>query len=224
MKMLMLLCLWLVQDDIVVPVVQPPQNVPPQPTQVDSFRLDEFYFIESDDPLIILDSPVGLITTKSWQQGTVIYSRFAGGTTTEERTVAKKYGYTLRAVATGKVEVILLKAGATDATSMKRLPLTVTAAPDAPIFRPEPDKPLDEMSKAFRFYEVELRKAHKDLAQRLRSGAIRSEADAAAWLGTANQEIRRRAFTPMLAVEAEVFGGEKWSAESHADFIERYSP
>lgn len=222
MKLLMLLCLWM-QDDIVVPVVQPPQNVPPQPTQVDTFRLDEFYFIESDDPLIILDSPLGLITTKSWQQGTVIYSRFAGGETTEERTVTKKYGYTIRAVATGKVEVILLKAGATDATSMKRLPLTVTPVPDTPILRPEPDKALDEMGKAFRFYETELRKAHKDLAERLRSGAIRSEADAATWLGTANQEIRRRAFTPMLAVEAEVFGGDKWSAESHADFIERYS-
>jgi hypothetical protein len=223
MKLLMLVCLWLVQDGIVVPISPPPQTQPPQPTQVDTFRLDEFYFIESDDPLIILDSPVGLITTKSWQQGTVIYSRFAGGTAAEERTVARKYGYTIRAVAIGKVEVILLKAGATDATTMKRLPLTVTPVPDAPIIRPEPNKPLDEMGKAFRFYEVELRKAHKDLAERLRSGAIRSESDAATWLGTANQEIRRRAFTPMLAVEAEAFGGEKWTAEDHANFIMRYT-
>lgn len=223
MKLLMLLCLLLNQNDIVVPLVQPPQNVAPQPTAVDTVRLDEYYFIESDDPLIILDSPVGLVTTQSWKQGTVLHSRFAGSNGVEERVVQKQYGYTIRGIATGRAEILLLKAGASDVSDIRRIPLTVTAIPEPPVFPPEPERLKDEMAKAFRVYESELRKAHQELADRLMNGTIKSEQEAATWLGTAHQELRKRAFTPLLQLEEADFGGPNWTAEKHAEYIRRYA-
>lgn len=223
MKLLMLLCLLLNQNDIVVPLVQPPQNVAPQPTAVDTVRLDEYYFIESDDPLIILDSPLGLVVAKPWQQGTVLHSRFAGGNGIEERVVEKKYGYTIRGMATGKAEILLLKAGASDQSDVRRIPLTVVDVPVDPIISPEPVRPKDEMALAFRVYESELRKAHQELANRLMNGTIKSEKEAADWLGTAHQELRKRAFTPLLQLEEADFGGANWTAEKHAAYIRRYA-
>ena len=223
MKLLMLLYLVLGQNDIVVPLVQPPETVAPQPTAVDTVRLDEYYFVESDDPLIILDSPVGLVTTQAWKQGTVLHSRFAGGSTVEERVVQKLYGYTIKGVAEGKTEILLLRAGAYDQLGMRRIPLTITAIPEPPVFPPEPDKPKDELAQAFRVYESELRKAHQELANRLMNGTIKSEQEAATWLGTAHQELRKRAFTPMLQLEEADFGGPNWTAEKHAAYIRRYA-
>ena len=223
MKLLMLLCLLLNQNDIVVPLVQPPQNVAPQPTAVDTVRLDEYYFIESDDPLIILDSPMGLVSTKPWQQGTVLHSRFAGGNGVEERVVQKPYGYTIRGMTTGKVEILLLKVGAADQSDIRRIPLTILDPTPETIITPQPVKPLDDMAKAFQVYQSDLRKAHQELADRLLNGTIKTEQEAAIWLGTAHQELRRRAFTPLLQLEMQDFGGANWTPEKHAAYIRRYA-
>jgi hypothetical protein len=82
--------------------------------------------------------------------------------------------------------------------------------------------PTDDVGQAFREYEKNWRSLQRDLANRLDRGEITTEEQAAEWFGTANTEARRLAFTPLLKAEAAVFGGEKWTAKSHAAYIRRY--
>ena len=84
-------------------------------------------------------------------------------------------------------------------------------------------RPPDDVSVAFDRYESLWRDAQRELANRLESGQITSEAAATEWFGVANQEARKQAFLPLLTKEAEDFGGEKWTAEKHAAYIRRYT-
>ena len=83
--------------------------------------------------------------------------------------------------------------------------------------------PADDVAQGFATYQSLWRDAQKELANRLESGQIVSEAAATEWFGVANQEARRQAFTPLLEAEAAVFGGEQWTPKAHADYIRRYA-
>lgn len=88
---------------------------------------------------------------------------------------------------------------------------------------PEPAPVTDPVGTAFSEHERLWRLAAGDLAKRLRSGEVKSEAAATEWFGAANREAQKRAFTPLVEAEYEQFGGDKWTAEKHAAALEGYA-
>jgi hypothetical protein len=227
MKALILL-LMMLQDVPTIEFPEPPQPAPqiedepqPQPT-VDTFATDQLYLIQSDLSLVILASPAGVLQVTPARQGSVIFSRFAGGKGLEERTVTRANGYVVRGLAAGTAELLILPAGSADVVDLRRRILNVTAAQTTPPDqRPQP--PADDVAVAFRAYEVAWRQAQSDLADRLDSGEITSEKMAADWFATANLEARKQAFLPLLRAESVAFGGDNWTAEKHSAFIRRYA-
>jgi hypothetical protein len=227
MKSLLLL-LTLLQDVPTIQFPEPLQPTPqiedePQPIQTaDTFATDQLYLIQSDLSLVILASPAGVLQVTPARQGSVIFSRFAGGKGLEERTVSRANGYVVRGLAAGTAELLILPAGSADVVDLRRRILNVTAAQTTPPDqRPQP--PADDVAVAFRSYEVAWRQAQSDLADRLDSGEITSEKLAADWFATANLEARKQAFLPLLRAESVQFGGENWTAEKHSAFIRRYA-
>ena len=227
MKALFLL-LMMLQDVPTIEFPEPLQPTPqiedepqPQPT-ADTFSTDQLYLIQSDLSLVILASPAGVLQVTPAKQGSVIFSKFAGGKGLEERQVLRANGYVIRGLAAGTAELLILPAGSADVTDLRRRILNVTAAQTTPPDgRPQP--PADDVAVAFRAYEVAWRQAQSDLADRLDSGEIISEKLAADWFATANIEARKQAFLPLLRAEAVAFGGDNWTAEKHSAFIRRYS-
>ena len=225
---LILLLLTMLQDGSAIEFPEPPAPAPvvvddtqPQPN-VDTFGTDQLYLIQSDIALVILASPAGVLQVTPAKQGSVIFSRFAGGKGLEERSVTRANGYVVRGLAAGTAELLILPAGSADLQDLRRRILNVTAAETTPPDdRPRP--PADDVAAAFRQYEAEWRQAQGELAERLESGEITSEKAAADWFGIAGQEARKRAFLPLLRAEAVVFGGENWTAEKHARYIRRYA-
>ena len=225
---LILLLLTMLQDGNAIEFPEPPAPAPvvvddtqPQPS-VDTFATDQLYLIQSDIALVILASPAGVLQVTPAKQGSVIFSRFAGGKGLEERQVTRANGYVVRGLAAGTAELLILPAGSADVTDLRRRILNVTAAQTTPPDqRPQP--PADDVAVAFRAYETAWRQAQSDLADRLDSGEITSEKLAADWFATANIEARKQAFLPLLRAEAVAFGGENWTAEKHSQYIRRYS-
>ena len=80
----------------------------------------------------------------------------------------------------------------------------------------------DDVSKAFDTLETLWRQAQGELANRLESGEIKTEASATEWFDKVAKDARRAAFEPLLQAEAAEFGGEKWTAKKHAEAIRRY--
>ena len=86
-----------------------------------------------------------------------------------------------------------------------------------------PDPRGDMVSDAFVVYESFWRDAQSELANRLESGEIKSEAQATEWFGVANKAAREQAFAAILDREAEIFGGELWTPQRHAETIREYA-
>lgn len=224
MKTLLLLLLLLQDGPIVFPDLTRPTPPPPppvRPERVDSFAVEDIYLIESDLPLHVLASPSGIVEVEQEQQGTVIRGKFAGGNgLLERRKVSRTHGYLVTAAMPGQVELIVLPAAATETLEVRRVALRVVGRVEP---SPEPERPQDAVAQAFRAYEQAWRQAQSDLADRLDSGLVTSEADAADWFATANTEARKQAFTPLLQAEQGAFGGIKWTAAEHARYIRRYA-
>ena len=224
MKTILLLFLLLQDGPIVFPDLTRPTPPPPppvRPERVDSFQVEDIYLIESDLPLHVLASPSGVVEVEQEQQGTVIRGKFAGGNgLLERRKVSRTHGYLVTAAMPGQVELIVLPAAATETLEVRRVALRVVGRAEP---SPEPERPQDAVAQAFRVYEQAWRQAQSDLADRLDSGLVTSEADAADWFATANTEARKQAFTPLLQAEQGAFGGIKWQASEHARYIRRYA-
>jgi len=223
MRLLLAMLLALQEGPAIVfpsgPVVQDAQ---PVPATVDAIRTDEWYLIESDVALIVLDSPAGLVQVKQAKQGAVLLGKFAGVKGITERTIDRPFGYLVRGMAGGEVELLVFPAGGSDPADLRRRRLTVQAVVDPDLPGPVRPLPTDPVSVAFRAYEQEWRTAQGELAERLDSGMLASESAAAEWFGAANLEARKRAFTPVLRLEAEAFGGDAWTAKKHAEYVRRY--
>ena len=224
MKTLLLLLLLLQDGPIVFPDLTRPTPPPPppvRPERVDSFAVEDIYLIESDLPLHVLASPSGVVEVEQEQHGTVIRGKFAGGNgLLERRKISRTHGYLVTAAMPGQVELIVLPAAATETLEVRRVALRVVGRAEP---SPEPERPQDAVAQAFRTYEQAWRQAQSDLADRLDSGLVTSETDAADWFATANTEARKQAFTPLLQAEQGAFGGIKWQASEHARYIRRYA-
>jgi hypothetical protein len=87
---------------------------------------------------------------------------------------------------------------------------------------PGPRK-ADAVSAVFDAQEASFRKNLGGLAVALRSGQVKSEAEANTWMDARFGPESEAAWVPLLTEEAAAFGGKEWTAEKHAAHIERYA-
>jgi len=86
---------------------------------------------------------------------------------------------------------------------------------------PEP-VPADSVSAVFDAQESEFRSLSGERAKALRAGEIKSESDSASWMSSRFIPKAEAAWIVLLTEEAKAFGGEQWTAEKEAAWIERY--
>jgi len=149
----MLWLLLLIVDEL-PPVVLPmvgqdvreiePQPPPPAPRAVDTVTAGVFYVVQSEEPLLLLTSPAGVVDTIHEQGPIRCRGRWADADGIETRTLTAPYLYFVEPVKPGKCELLILRASAMDAAEVIRQPLTV--AGEGP--RPPPDDQTTEIEPA----------------------------------------------------------------------------
>ncbi len=83
--------------------------------------------------------------------------------------------------------------------------------------------PSDSVSAVFDTQETTFRSLSGERAKALRAGEIKSEAESAAWMSLRFIPKAEAAWIVLLTEEAKAFGGEQWTAEKEAAWIERYA-
>jgi hypothetical protein len=83
--------------------------------------------------------------------------------------------------------------------------------------------PSDAVSAVFDAQESKFRQLSGERAKALRSGEITSEAASVAWMQSRWLPAFESEWSKLLTREAEEFGGEQWTAEKEAAWIERYA-
>lgn len=132
-----------------VPVlVQPPDEPVPaemRATPVSELKSDEWYIITASIPLIVLHSPDEFVGIAVESGPMKFRGKFADGLgKTETRTYSEPYIYVVEAKKVGKIELILIPTGVTEAKSIIRHTLTISGIgpnPPTPIPVPVPPEP-----------------------------------------------------------------------------------
>jgi hypothetical protein len=141
----------------VAPVV-PPAPPPAPVADVSKLAADQWYVIDSDVPVIVLASPAGLVRVTEEAGPVRIKGRFADGAgKVETRDYKGKHVVTVEAVATGRVEIIVVPVGAQKAADVIRrtldvytgLPPPLPDDPPKPIEPPEPPSPVGPLRVLF---------------------------------------------------------------------------
>lgn len=113
----------------------------PTPGAVLTLALDQLYVIDSDIPILLFDSPVGMVKWTKEAGPLKIRARFVGEEGIKTKTFAGKYIYSVEAKKTGAVELIVVPVGATEESAAIRRVLDVDAGegPRPPPVPPGPD-------------------------------------------------------------------------------------
>lgn len=127
---------------IVLPTVQPevrevvPQPAPPAPRVVTEISAGVFFVVESEEPLLVLSSPAGVVDAV-YEAGPIrCRGRFAEQPErTQTRELRGPHLYFIEALQPGTVELLIVRGSALDAAEVLRHTLTVTG--EGP--RPPPD-------------------------------------------------------------------------------------
>lgn len=83
--------------------------------------------------------------------------------------------------------------------------------------------PSDQVSEVFDLQEQAFRRLSKERADALRNGTIKSEADGVKWMESRFLPAIESSWTNLLTAEKKAFGGEEWTAEKEARYVERYA-
>lgn len=132
------------------PVVPQPMPAPPGPDASLRLVAEQLFVIDSDLPVIVLASPKGLVSVTQEAGPIRIRGKFADGSgKVESRTFKGKQVVTVEALASGKVELLVVPMGATKEADVIRRTLDVEAGdgPRPPPKPPEP-KPVDPVDPA----------------------------------------------------------------------------
>lgn len=147
-------CLGAADGPIRVPVAPPvPQPMPAPPAPDAAVRLagDMLYVVDSDQPVIVLASPKGLVSISEEAGPIKVRGRFVGGTgLVETKTFRGKHVVTVEAVGTGRCELLVVPVGAAKEADVIRRTLDVSSG-EGPIPPPKPDpkpEPKPEPKKA----------------------------------------------------------------------------
>lgn len=132
------------------PTNEPPHVQPspqPSPTEPAKLSADEIYVIESRDPAFLVVSPIGIVSVVQDVGPIRIRGRFVGGSgKAETRTFAGPTVFTIEAAASGRVELIVVKAGAKTEADVARRIIDVLVGPRPP---PEPPTPPPDPTDPF---------------------------------------------------------------------------
>lgn len=124
------------------PAPQPMPPIPgPAPAPVLRLTADTYYVIDSDVPVVVTSSPLGLVTgTDTPEAGPLKFKgRFVDGTgRSESRTFKGKFVYTIEPVKSGRCELLVFPEGAKTAADVVRRTLDVDAG-EGPRPPPKPD-------------------------------------------------------------------------------------
>lgn len=128
-------------DSVIVIPVQPVPDVDDTPKPVNALADDELYVIASDVPLIVLASPVGVVSVESTDGPMTIRGRFAGGVKHETRRYTSKHLYLVESASYGTVELLIVPVGVSAETDVIRQVLTVSGGGPRPGPGPGPNPP-----------------------------------------------------------------------------------
>ena len=132
-----------------LPELAVPTPMPQPAAAVSKLKADEWYIVDSDVPLIVLASPEGVVSITEDAGPVKLRGRFADGAgKVETRSYKGKHVFTVDAVHTGKVELLLIPVGGA-AKDVIRRTLDVDAGTGP---RPPPDddpkpKPAPKVDK-----------------------------------------------------------------------------
>lgn len=204
-----------VQADDTIRFPQPPAPIEGEtaPKEVNTISGEEWYVIQSTQPILVICSPVSAVSVEYIPGTIMMRGKFVDGSGVETRKIEGEHNYILSANQQGTAEIIViptLDQGALIRRTLKLIPSQ------------EDPRPKDEVSEVFDLYEQEWRYNQKQLADRLLRGDLATENDAAEWMSFALSESRKKVFRPLLVKESAVFGGDQWTAKKHADYIMRY--
>src|SRR5579872_3973338 len=122
-------------EPIRLPVTPAPS--PPVPSAITSLAGDQLYVIDSDVPCIVLASPSGIVSVAEDSGPVKIRGKFVDGPgKAESRNFKGKTIYTIEAVASGRVELLIVPTGGV-ATDVIRRTLDVSTG-QGPIPPPNP--------------------------------------------------------------------------------------
>jgi hypothetical protein len=140
----MIKCLTLGASDVRFPmrgITVVPESAPVTVAEVvDTLRPEEWYIVESESELIVLSSPIGVVSVEPLTGPMVFRGRFAGGDgQVETRKFAGPYLYAVTAETTGKAELMVGVSPVVSADQFKRITLTVQGARPPPDPEPDPE-------------------------------------------------------------------------------------
>jgi len=123
-----------------LPELAVPTPMPRPASAVSKLASDEWYIVDSDVPVLVLASPEGVVTVSEDSGPVKIRGKFADGAgKVESRTYKGKSVFTVEAVQTGRVEILIVPVGG-DAKSVIRRTLDVSSNVGP---RPPPDPTPD---------------------------------------------------------------------------------
>ena len=137
-----------IRGDIVLPIApvitepDPPPTPRPEIQPIDKLAAGQWYVIESTSELIALQSPEGVVTINRVAGPIMAMGHFVDGNNmVETRTFSSPFVYFVSAETSGKVELILIPVGVSEASDIVRQVLTVSGVGPQP--PPEPDPDID---------------------------------------------------------------------------------
>jgi len=123
-----------------LPELAVPTPMPRPASAVSKLASDEWYIVDSDVPVLVLASPEGVVSITEDAGPVKIRGKFADGAgKVESRTYKGKSVFTVEAVQTGRVEILIVPVGG-DAKSVIRRTLDVSSNVGP---RPPPDPTPD---------------------------------------------------------------------------------
>lgn len=121
------------------PTPEPPVTPAPQPDTVPTLSQDEIYAIEAKEAAFILASPTGMVSIASESGPVKVRGKFVGGSGKyETKTFQGPTVFVIEAVATGRVELFVIKAGAKTEADVVRRSIDVLVGPRPPPVPPTP--------------------------------------------------------------------------------------
>jgi hypothetical protein len=125
------------------PPSTPTPPAPPDPAAVARLTADELYVVTAEIPILLLASPQGLVTVQEQAGPVTIHARFVGGSGNfETKTFSAKHVFIVSAITTGRVEMLAVPTGATDARQVVRRTIDCLVGPRPPP-GPDPPRPPD---------------------------------------------------------------------------------
>ena len=126
-----------------VPEVAPPPAPQPIPGAVPRLGTEELYVLDCSEPCFVLVSPPGIVAVSQDAGPLRIRGKFVGGNGKyETKTFTGKMVFTVEAVGTGRVELLVVKEGAKSPADVFRQHIDANTGPLPPPVPPGPTPPV----------------------------------------------------------------------------------